>query len=218
MRRSEALLLLGATTALAPCGCAEDFVELDCGGQLKTWVASDGDVRSEAISVESRDVRGGLTKDRFWISFPSPEPADGSGDWLIDFGFNPLGGFASLDANLSGKMAAWHKKAGGPEPFSVSAAEPGDVCEVERGTLCGGLGVDRDGSGTIEREGTGGAERYHRAKSGMVEFQEMRTERWQATFSIVMDADEDSPTTLGGEVHGCFRALLVTEGGVDHFQ
>ena len=193
-------------------GCADPFVEALCDGNLKTVVR--GALRGQEVDHEFVSVKGGVDIARFWLSFPSPaaEPGEVSEEWLLDFGINPLGGIETAGTGIQNDMRAWNEQGGTVgHPFSVTSKSQGEQCDVLRGELCGGFGVDPDGSGVLERDLTV-KERYHRAKSGQVKFQEMRPEKWVASFSVELGADEDEPTMLGGHLEGCFRAYLDPQG------
>ena len=223
--RARALALSLALSSLTVgAGCADDFIEPDCSGHLNTVIK--GNVRGLEVDIESRKVAGAVEFGRFYLSFPAPESglSENRGNWLIDFGRNPLGGVQS-SATLQENMNDWYTQGGGPKPFSVTSKDQGVACEVRRGALCGGFGVDPDSNGKIVRgEQTNFEERYHRfvegdegVGSGFIDFEILETEAWKATFEVEIDADLDEATTLGGKLAGCFYALLVQAGPVDTF-
>ena len=217
MQRIEPMVMLAGLFLLGS-GCAEPPVAVDCAGALDTVVK--GEVRGHSIDIEQMDVKGGVGAERFYLSFPSPEPGKNGqdpGDWLIDFGYNPLGGLQLAGPELKSDMRAYQDKATGVEPFEVTNKDRGFKCEVLRGELCGGFGVDLDGSGVLEREETLGAERYHRSLSGSVEFLEMEPELWHASFSLEIGWDEDDNEIDGGQLEGCFRAWLESSRGAEQY-
>lgn len=218
---SWVLAILGLSAA----GCADDFVEATCDGALSTVIK--GEVRGLPVDVEALDVAGALARDRFHLSFTAPTSlkSENIGDWLLDFGFNPLGGTSS-SATLQNLMRRWQDQRGGPKPFFTTSADPGLPCEPDRGALCGGFGVDTDRSGDLERDESQDEERYHRyvageqgvkSGTGWVEFDRMTNEEWKARFDVSIDWDERSPTIAGGRLKGCFHTLLVPKGDLREF-
>lgn len=217
------LTTLIALSLLASTGCAEDFIEPDCSGELNTVVK--GAVRGLEVDIESREVVGAVLFSRFYLAFPAPESAapENQGNWLIDFGRNPLGGVSSSQT-LRGSLNDWQSQQGGPLPFWLTSRDQGVDCDVRRGNLCGGFGADPDGTGELEREQSNNVERYHRfvegdegTGAGHIAFEELSSEVWKATFDVDIDADEYEPTTLGGNLKGCFYALLVQKGDRHQF-
>ncbi len=224
------LLRTLATAALVSgaAGCADDFIEATCDGELNTVVK--GSVRGLEVDIESLEVVGSLDKDRFYLAFEVPAAARVSmtsggivPTWLLDFGFNPLGGTAS-SATLSDNMAKWYGQTGGPKPFWITSRDSGVPCDPLRGSLCGGFGTDIDSSGELERERSDNDERYHRfiegeefVGAGTVNFEVLTPEEWKATFSVTIDADELEPTIPGGKLEGCFHTLLVPRGKTREF-
>ncbi len=215
-------LALALALAASATGCADDFIEPTCDGELNTVVK--GNVRGLEVDVESREVAGQIQFHRFYLAFPAPESAlpENQGNWLIDFGRNPLGGVAS-SATLRDNMNDWFVQTGGPKPFWVTSKDQGVACEIRRGSLCGGFGADPDATGELERDQSNNVERYHRfvegdegVGAGNVEFEVMDSEVWKATFDVTIDADEREPTILGGNLKGCFYGLLVQQG--DHHE
>lgn len=205
-------------------GCADDFIEPDCSGHLNTVIK--GQVRGLEVDIESREVAGALTDDRMYLAFPAPESAleENQGNWLIDFGRNPLGGVATLTTTLLKSMDDWHSQTGGPKPFRTTSRDQGVACEVRRGEFCGGFGADPNGDGVLAPEQTNNVERYHRfiegeegVGSGSVAFDILKSEELKATFDVRIDADELEPTILGGQLKGCFYALLVRQQSRHNF-
>ncbi len=212
---------LVAALSLAWAGCADDFIVATCDGALNTVVK--GRVRGHDVDVESLEVVGTLAGDRFQLSFPAPDtaPAEHRGQWLLDFGFNPLGG-TQTTATLIDNMVDWHSQEGGPMPFRLTSRDSGVPCDPQRGSLCGGFGVDPDGSGFIEPETqTLGKERYHRfvegeefVGAGTLRFDKLTPEEWKASFEVEVDWDERDDIMPGGRLEGCFHAVLVPQS--DH--
>ena len=114
-------------------------------------------------------------------------------------------------------MLAWFGQVGGPKPFYVTNKTLEERCDVLRGEMCGGFGVDPDRSGSVETQDTD-AERYHRIKEGVLAFSDMRSEHVAAEFRLEVDADEAEPTILGGELNGCFDAFLMRDRGRTYFE
>ena len=208
------VLVVGAT------GCADDFIEPTCDGELNMVVK--GRVRGLDVDIESLKVTGQVHRSRFYLSFPAPDSPlpENQGAWLIDFGRNPLGG-ADSTATLRDSMDDWFVQKGGPRPFWATSKDQGSPCDPRRGALCGGFGADPDGTGDLERDQSNDVERYHRfiegeegVGAGTIDFEILSSEVWKAAFDVTIDADEREPTIPGGNLQGCFYGLLVQQG--DH--
>ena len=219
LRRTKALAAVAALS-LASVGCADDFIVATCDGALNTVVK--GKVRGHDVDVESLEVVGTLARDRFQLSFPAPDsaPAEHRGQWLLDFGFNPLGG-TQTTATLIDNMVDWHAQEGGPKPFWLTSRDSGIPCDPQRGSLCGGFGVDPDGTGFLERDQSNDVERYHRfvegeefVGAGTLRFDKLTPEEWKASFEVEVDWDERADIMPGGLLQGSFHAVLVPQ--TDH--
>ena len=114
----RALVLL--LPLLLAAGCADSFITADCEGELELVVK--GESRGFVVDVESREVKGGVDTERFWLSFPDPERGIeiDAADWLVELGFNPMGGYETLGSNLRNNMLPWYEAPGSPA-FSVEA-------------------------------------------------------------------------------------------------
>ena len=210
-------LALALALAASATGCADDFIEPTCDGELNTVVK--GNVRGLEVDVESREVAGQIQFHRFYLAFPAPESAlpENQGNWLIDFGRNPLGGVAS-SATLRDNMNDWFVQTGGPKPFWVTSKDQGVACEIRRGSLCGGFGADPDATGELERDQSNNVERYHRfvegeefVGAGTLRFDKLTPEEWKASFEVEVDWDERDDIMPGGRLEGCFHAVLVPQ-------
>ena len=190
MRSTDLVLLGSLALATTWVGCADPFVEPSCDGPLSEVVK--GSILDREVDIESMAVKGGVSAVRFVLSFPSPLTAtrEDAGDWLLDFGFNPLNDRVAEDlfgADVQQKMIEYYNKGERPA-FSIGSNDAETRCQVERGELCGGFGVDVDKDGVIDRVNTNGKERYHRALSGTMVFTELRPEHWTATFEVEIDS------------------------------
>ena len=206
--------------ALLALGCSDDFIEAGCDGALSAVVK--GEVRNLPVDIEALDVKGQVSDTRFHLAFDAPESlrSENIGDWLVEFGFNPLGG-TSTTATLREEMNDWFSQRGGPKPFQVTSKDPGDPCDPSRGDLCGGFGVDTNANGEVDAGiETLNEERYHRfvtsedGGGGVVEFDILTPEEWRARFRLDIHWDEDDSTIPGGSIEGCFHALLVPKGDI----
>ena len=203
------------TLSLAWVGCADVCSVATCDGALNTVVK--GRVRGHDVDVETLDVVGTLARERFQLSFPAPDsaPPEHRGRWLLDFGFNPLGGTQSTATRID-NMVDWYSQQGGPLPFWLTSRDSGVPCDPQRGSLCGGFGVDPDGTGFLERDQSNDVERYHRfvegeefVGAGTLRFDKLTPEEWKASFEVEVDWDERDDIMPGGSLEGCFRAVLV---------
>lgn len=199
--------LLLAALPWAAAACSDPFIEIGCDGNLELVVK--GEARGDVVDVESLEVKGAVEQERFHVSFPSPllGIVSDQQDLLLEFGYNPLVATGTgLSKNLQSDMQKWF--AHGSHRFQVTNRDVDqEACEVIRGTLCGRLGVDPNGDGSINTEQTD-AERFHRLESGWIEFSDLDSEGWRASFEVRAGHDEGEPTMLGGPLSGCFRASL----------
>jgi len=212
-RRTLLLHGLALGLALTLGACADPLIEPDCRDKLKAVVK--GSIRGFDIDIESLALTGGLSNERMFINFRSPlaDDSEFAGNWLLDFGYNPIPPLADRpdvpshgvqDPNLL--LALTRSKDVLGSDFALASKDRGQACLTggERGTICSGFGVDTSEDGLIDLSTD--SERYHRTLRGDLTFVELTSSVIHAEFSMTFDHDIEEATVPDGELRGCFRA------------